>query len=90
MAELNSKAEARASVPATPAPEPVALAPAPTPAAVTPAPVAPAPVVPQPVPASVKTGLDRLAELTDLYKSNQITPAQYHQERAKIVESLKK
>jgi len=31
-----------------------------------------------------------LAELTDLYIANQITPAQYHQERAKIVESLKK
>jgi hypothetical protein len=57
-------------------------------------PAAPAPptVVPmaQPLPPSTKQGLERLAELTELYKAGLITPAAYHLERAKIIESLPK
>jgi len=62
----------------------------PAPAVPAPAVAVPAPATPPPVPASTKTGLERLAELTDLYLANQITPAQYHHERAKIVQSLNK
>jgi hypothetical protein len=87
LAELNQ-------APAVPTPvAPVVAAPAPAPAVTVPPPVVPAPAVPTPavaVPASTKTGLERLAELTELYLANQITPAQYHQERAKIVQSLNK
>jgi hypothetical protein len=45
-------------------------------------------VAPPSLPDSNKEGSERLAELTDLYKANRITPAQYHQERAKIVATL--
>ena len=45
---------------------------------------------PPSLPDSNKEGHERLAELTDLYKANRITPAQYHQERAKIVATLSK
>jgi hypothetical protein len=41
----------------------------------------------EPKPAS-KTGWERLNELTDLYRSNQMTPREYHAERAKLMESL--
>ena len=37
---------------------------------------------------SNKQGRERLAELDALYKSDRITPAQYHQERAKIIPTL--
>ncbi|HXT39548.1 MAG TPA: hypothetical protein VN887_05950 [Candidatus Angelobacter sp.] len=37
---------------------------------------------------SNKVGLARLNELTELYKADRITPAEYHHERAKIVASL--
>lgn len=47
-------------------------------------------VAPPALSESNKQGLERLAELTDLYKANRITPAQYHQERAKIVATLNK
>ncbi len=103
MAELSQSTAA--PVAPTPVPPPVAApvptppvvtapAPTPPPVAVTPAPTppiaAPTPAAPPPVPASTKAGLERLAELNELYLANQITPAQYHHERAKIVESLKK
>jgi hypothetical protein len=39
-------------------------------------------------PPAPKTGWDRLNELTDLYRTNQITPREYHVERAKIMEAL--
>ena len=39
-------------------------------------------------PPTSKTGWDRLSELTDLYRANQITPQEYHVERAKLIESL--
>jgi len=57
-------------------------------AQVSPAPRANAPAGTIPLPSSNKEGLERLAELNDLYKSDRITPAQYHQERAKIVSTL--
>jgi hypothetical protein len=44
----------------------------------------PAPA-PSSTPASTKTGLERLEELTQLYRANKITPQEYHTERAKIV-----
>lgn len=47
-------------------------------------------VAPPSLPDSNKEGFERLTELTDLYKANRITPAQYHQERAKIVATLNK
>jgi hypothetical protein len=40
------------------------------------------------VPPSSKTGLERLEELTELYRQNQMTPEEYHRERAKIVSTL--
>jgi hypothetical protein len=40
------------------------------------------------LPASTKTGLERLEELTDLYRQGEMTPEEYHRERAKIVGSL--
>jgi len=50
-----------------------------------------APLVAAPVLSdSKKQGLERLAELNELYKANRITPAQYHEERAKIVATLNK
>jgi hypothetical protein len=50
-----------------------------------------APLVSAPVlSGSNKQGLERLAELTDLYKANRITSAQYHEERAKVVAALNK
>lgn len=39
-------------------------------------------------PPAAKTGWDRLNELTELYRGNQITPKEYHVERAKLIESL--
>jgi hypothetical protein len=44
---------------------------------------------PVPLPSSDKAGLERLAELTALYKADRITPEQYHLERAKIVSTLR-
>ena len=41
-----------------------------------------------PIFTSNKVGMERLLELTDAYKDDRITPAQYHQERAKIVSSF--
>lgn len=39
-------------------------------------------------PSAEKTGWDRLNELTELYRGNQITPKEYHVERAKLIKSL--
>jgi hypothetical protein len=47
-------------------------------------------LVPEPLPPLTKEGLERLAELNALYIAGRITPAVYHQERAKIVQSLGK
>jgi len=40
------------------------------------------------LPPSTKTGMERLEELTQLYRQNQMTPEEYHRERAKIVSTL--
>ena len=87
MAEMTATSPAPAAVAPVVA-TPTAPAPAPTPVVAAPAPALPVPATPPPVPASTKTGFERLAELTDLYMANQITPAQYHQERAVIIQSL--
>jgi hypothetical protein len=51
-------------------------------------PSGPAGLGPLPVPSSNKVGLERLAELTELYKADRISPYDYHHERAKIVATL--
>jgi hypothetical protein len=33
--------------------------------------------------------LERLAELTEQYRAGLMTPAEYHQQRAKIIQSLR-
>jgi len=48
----------------------------------------PAALTPLPLPSSNKVGLERLAELTQLYKADRISPYDYHHERAKIVATL--
>jgi hypothetical protein len=49
-----------------------------------------APVVVPPVvfTSTNKAGLEKLRQLTALYKMDKITPAEYHRERAKIVPTL--
>jgi hypothetical protein len=80
MAELNAAETTAAVPPSVPAPTP---APVPTAPPITAQP-APTPAVP-----SQKQGLERLAELTQQYRAGLLSPSQYHQERAKIVQSLK-
>jgi hypothetical protein len=41
------------------------------------------------LPPSQKQGLERLAELTEQYRAGLMTPAEYHQQRAKIIQSLR-
>jgi hypothetical protein len=41
------------------------------------------------LPPSEKQGLERLAELTEQYRAGLVTPLAYHQERAKIIQSLR-
>ena len=53
------------------------------PTAATPAP-APAPAT-TPAPAAGKTKVQRLLELSDAYRAEKISAAQYHQERARII-----
>jgi hypothetical protein len=60
-------------------------APAKTPAAV-PEPTAAQPAAPtSPQAAGAKTKQQRLDDLSDQYKADKLTPAQYHAERAKIL-----
>jgi len=67
----------------------IAAAPATTSAAPTAAATGTANVAsPVPIFSSNKAGMARLQELTDLYKSDRVTPYEYHHERAKIVASL--
>jgi hypothetical protein len=76
------KAPPAQPAPAKPAPPATPVPPPPTAVA-----AAPAPAAPQ-VPASTKVGLERLAELNELYMADKITPEQYHKERAAIISSL--
>ena len=46
---------------------------------------APAPVATEP---AAKTARERLAELTELYKANKISPGEYHKARAQLVSQL--
>jgi hypothetical protein len=79
MAELDA-APAIAQVEPTPTPAPP----------VQPVPDAPPPTAaPAELPPSQKQGLERLAELTDQYRAGLVNPSEYHQERARIVQSLK-
>ena len=77
MAELDA-ATMVAEVEPVPAPAPVP----------TPAPTAP-PMAAVELPPSQKQGLERLAEITEQYRAGLMTPLAYHQERAKIVQSLR-
>jgi hypothetical protein len=61
----------------------------PVPAPVPPVAVFPRPITPVALPPSQKQGLERLAELTEQYRAGLVTPLAYHQERAKIIQSLR-
>jgi hypothetical protein len=87
MSELNAAAAVEPSKsPAPAAPAPAASSPTVTTTAPVPAAT---PVTSQALTASQKVGLERLAELTELYKAGKITPYEYHTERARVIESMK-
>ncbi|MGA1237139.1 MAG: hypothetical protein ACO34E_09770 [Limisphaerales bacterium] len=40
------------------------------------------------LPAATKEGMERLEEISTLYRSNLMTPQEYHRERSQIIKSL--
>jgi hypothetical protein len=61
----------------------------PVPAPVPPPAPTPPPTAPVDLPPSQKQGMERLAEITEQYRAGLMTPLAYHQERAKIIQSLR-
>ena len=84
--EDHSKEQVKVGTPPLAVVPPVAPPPAPEPKAAPATPKPSEPPAPEPVPLPI-TGVkqQRLTKLLEAYKNDQLTPAQYHQERAKIL-----